>query len=197
MTERARPVGEWRLVDIVTAAVIAVVFGAVFQGWNLLWEGMKPVFGAFPPLEGLVYGVWLAAGVLGALVVRRPGAALFTETVAAVVSVLFGAQWGLLTVVYGLMQGGAAELIFAFGLYRSWGPVPALFAGAAAGAAATLLDLANYYPDWAASWQIAYGVTVVISSALVAGLGSWLVVRALAQTGVLSPFASGRSQRPV
>ncbi len=42
-----------------------------------------------------------------------------------------------------------------------------------------------------------YGVTVVISSAVVAGLGSWLVVRALAQTGVLAPFASGRSQRLV
>ena len=33
--------------------------------------------------------------VLVPLVIRRPGAALFGEPVAAAVSALFGAQWGL------------------------------------------------------------------------------------------------------
>jgi energy-coupling factor transport system substrate-specific component len=32
------------------------------------------------------------------------------------------------------------------------------------------------------------------SSLVVAGLGSWVLVRALAKTGVLAPFASGRDQ---
>ena len=35
-----------------------------------------------------------------------------------------------------------------------------------------------------------------VSAAVVAGLGSWLLVRALARTGVLAPFASGADQRP-
>jgi energy-coupling factor transport system permease protein len=187
----------WRTVDIVVASVLAVAFGAVFQAWNLLWAASGPAFAAFPPLQGFMYGIWLMPAVLVPLIVRRPGAALLGEAVAASVSALLGAQWGLLTIVYGLMQGGAAELIFAFGLYRRWGLTTALLAGAAAGGAAVLLDLLFFYPAWAATWQTAYTALVVPSSALIAGLGSWLLVRALARTGVLSAFPSGGEQPEV
>lgn len=181
----------WRVVDIVVAAVLAVAFGAVFQAWNVLWETTA---WAFAPLRGAVYGVWMIPAVLVPLVVRRPGAALFGEAVAAAASALFGAPWGLLTLVYGLVQGGGAELAFSFGRYRRWTLGSALLAGAAAGLGGALLDLAFYYPDWAADWQLIYSVTVVISSAAIAGVGSWLLVRALARTGVLSAFPAGREQ---
>ena len=62
---------------------------------------------------------------------------------------------------------------------------------------ASLLDLILYYPDWAPAWQLAYSALVIPSSALVGGLGSWGLVRSLAETGVLSGFASGRDQREV
>jgi energy-coupling factor transport system substrate-specific component len=193
----APPAAGWRTVDIVVAAVIAVAFGAVFQVWNLVWEGARPAFLAFPPLQGLMYGVWMIPGVVVPLVIRRPGAALLGEALAASASALFGAPWGLLTVVYGLMQGAAAELVFAFGLYRRWGLVSAILAAAAAGAAASLLDVALYYLEWAPAWQLAYAALVIPSSAAIGGIGSWGLVRSLAQTGVLSAFASGRDQREV
>ena len=189
--------GRWRTVDIVLGAVLAVAFGAVFQAWNLLWASLGPAFAALPPLQGFMYGVWLVPAVLVPLVIRRPGAALLGEGVAAVASVLFGAQWGLVIVAYGLLQGIAAEAIFGLGLYRRWGLTTALLAGAAAGAAAVLLDLALYDPDWAAGYQILYAALVIPSSALVAGLGGWLLVRALARTGVLSAFPAGREQPEV
>lgn len=189
--------GRWRTVDIVVAAVIAVAFGAVFQVWNLVWAGLSPAFIAFPPLQGFMYGVWMIPGVLVPIVIRRPGAALLGEAVAATASALFGAQWGLLTVGYGLAQGAAAELIFAFGLYRRWGLASAILAAAAAGAAASLIDIAVYYPDWAPAWQLAYAALVIPSSAAIGGIGSWGLVRSLAQTGVLSGFTSGRDQREV
>jgi len=190
---RPTPAVGWRTVDIVVAAVIAVAFGAVFQVWNLAWAAASPAFVAFPPLQGLMYGVWMIPGV----VVPRPGAALLGEAIAASASALFGAQWGLLTVGYGLAQGAAAELIFAFGLYRRWGLPSAILAAAAAGAAATLLDVAVYYAEWSPAWQLAYAALVIPSSAAIGGIGSWLLVRSLAQTGVLSGFASGREQREV
>ena len=189
--------GRWRTVDIVLGAVLAVAFGAVFQAWNLLWAAVGPAFLAFPPLQGFMYGVWLVPAVLVPLVVRRPGAALLGEGVAALASTLFGAQWGLLTIVYGLMQGGGAELVFALGLYRRWGLPTALLAGAAAGAAAVLLDLVIYWPSWGAAYQAIYAALVIPSAALMAGLGGWLLVRALAQTGVLNAFPAGREQPEV
>jgi energy-coupling factor transport system substrate-specific component len=191
MTER------WRTVDIVLGAALAVAFGAVFQAWNLLWTAVSPAFVGVPPLQGFMYGVWLLPAVLVPLVIRRPGAALLGEGMAAVASALFGAPWGLLTIVYGLMQGGAAELVFAMGLYRRWGIGIALLAGAAAGAAAVLLDLVVYYPSWAANYQVLYAGLVIPSAAIVAGIGGWLLVRALARTGVLGAFAAGREQPEV
>lgn len=194
MTTTTQPDASWRTVDIVVAAVAAVAFGVVFQAWNVLWETATFVA---PPVRGAIYGVWMIPAVLVPLIVRRPGAALFGETVAAAASMLFGAQWGLLTVVYGLVQGAAAELPFAFGLYRRWTLPVAMAAGAAAGLAGALLDLAAFYTDWGADWQLLYVVLVTISAALIAGLGSWLLLRALVATGVLSAFEAGRGQREV
>jgi len=189
--------GRWRTVDIVLGAALAVAFGAVFQAWNLLWTAVSPAFVGVPPLQGFMYGVWLLPAVLVPLVIRRPGAALLGEGVAAIASALFGAPWGLLTIVYGLMQGGAAELVFAMGLYRRWGLAISLLAGAAAGAAAVLLDLVIYYPSWAANFQVLYAALVIPSAAIVAGLGGWLLVRALVRTGVLNAFPAAREQPEV
>jgi energy-coupling factor transport system permease protein len=194
MTTISRPGTGWRVVDIVVAAVVAVAFGVVFQAWNILWEATT-FFS--PPIRGAIYGVWMIPAVLVPLIVRRPGAALFGEGVAAAASMLFGAQWGLLTVVYGLAQGAAADLVFAFGLYRVWSLPTALGAGAAAGLAGALLDLAFFYPEWSGDWQLLYVALVVVSASAVAGVGSWLLVRALVATGVLGDFAVGREQHEV
>ena len=123
----------WRTVDIVVAATIAVAFGVVFFAWNSVWAGLKPAFVFMPPARNLIYGMWLVPAVLGALIVRKPGAALFTELVAAIVASLLGSQWGLDTILSGFVQGAAAELVFALTLYRTWTPVVAVAAGAAAG----------------------------------------------------------------
>jgi energy-coupling factor transport system substrate-specific component len=45
--------------------------------------------------------------------------------------------------------------------------------------------------------QLTYGLFMLISGVVIAGAGSWLLVRALAPTGVLSPFAAGREQPEV
>lgn len=186
----------WRTVDVVVASAIAVAFGVVFWGWNSVWEATKPAFAGFPPGQAVIYGVWMMPAVLGALVIRKRGAALLTELVAAIVSALLGAPWGLWVVLYGLVQGVGAEQAFALRLYRSWRLPTAMVAGALAGGGGALLDLVMYYSDWSGTWQLSYAALIMASSALVAGLGSWLLVRGLARTGVLAPFASGTDSAP-
>ena len=184
----------WRTNDIVTVAVLAVVSGVVFWAWNLIWTATGPVFAAFPPAQALLYGVWLVPGVLGMLVVRRPGAALATAFLAAAVSWVLGAWWGLSVLWYGVLQGVAPELVFAAGRYRAFGRTPSIAAGAAAGAVPGVLDPIFWYPDWTAGWTLAYLLACMASSALVAGLGSWVLARRLATTGVLDAFPLGRER---
>src|ERR1700712_1890757 len=140
----------WRTVDIVVTAVLGVAFGVVFWAWNLLWAATGAAFTAFPPAQALMYGVWLLPAVVAPLIVRKPGAALFAETVASIVSALLGAQWGVQVVLYGLIQGLAGELGFPPFRSRRFGWVQALLAAVLAGAAAAVLDLVYYYPEWTA-----------------------------------------------
>lgn len=184
----------WRTVDIVVAAAIAVAFGVVFWAWNLAWAAATPAFAALPPAQYLLYGVWLIPGVLGMLVVRKPGAALFTELVAASVSALIGSQWGLDTLVSGALQGGAAELVFLLGRYRSFGLVTAALAAAASGLAAWIHDMPLYYPDLGIDAQLLFLPFMVVSAVLVAGVGAWLLWRGLVDAGALGAFATGREQ---
>ena len=123
----------WRVVDIVTASVLGVALGLVFVVWNLGWTPLSNGLAFFPPLSAVAAGVWLLPAVVGGLVVRRPGAAVYTELVAATLSALIGNQWGFATVWYGLLEGLGAEVVLAVLLYRRWGLPTALLAGAGAG----------------------------------------------------------------
>ena len=91
----SRVVWRWRVVDIVVASVIAVACAVVFLVWNVGYEApgalLKPLL---PGLQGLLAGPWLVAGVLGGLIIRKPGAALYTELVAAIISALIGNRGG-------------------------------------------------------------------------------------------------------
>jgi energy-coupling factor transport system substrate-specific component len=184
----------WRTVDIVVTAVLGVAFGVVFWAWNLLWAATGAAFTAFPPAQAAMYGVWLLPAVVAPLIVRKPGAALFAELVASVVSALLGAQWGAQVVWYGLLEGLAGELGYALFRYRRFGRVPALLAALFAGAMAAVLDLVYWYALWTAGWKTTYVLVVVASTLVIAGVGGPLLVRALARTGALSSFAVGRTR---
>ncbi|KQP54650.1 ECF transporter S component [Agreia sp. Leaf283] len=183
----------WRVVDIVVASVIGVASGLVFWIWGQAYNPISiPFEAALPGLQALLGGGWLFAGVLGALVIRKPGAALFTELVAAAVSALVGTQWGPLTLLSGLVQGLGAEIVFALFLYANYRAYVAVLAGMGAGLALAINDLINWYPGSTTGFAITYTVSSVVSGALLAGVLSWLAMRGLARTGALSRFASGR-----
>ncbi|MGO2683307.1 ECF transporter S component [Microbacterium sp.] len=186
----------WRVVDIVVAAVLGVAIGLVFWGWNVVggaWFGAADAL--TPGLGGIAVGIWLIGGVIGGLVIRKPGAALVVELVAAIVSMLIGNVWGVSTILSGLVQGLGAELIFALFLYRRFGIVVAALAGAGAGIAAWVFEL--FYgssPNILKSLEFntIYLVCVAVSGIVLAGIVGWLLVRALAATGALNRFAAGR-----
>jgi energy-coupling factor transport system substrate-specific component len=118
---------------------------------------------------------------------------VFVETVAATVSALLGAQWGVSTIVYGVAQGLAVELVFAIVRYQRL--AGAVIAGGAAGIAAAITDFVYYYAAWSIGYKIIYLAVVATSGAVIAGGLGWVLVRALARTGVLAPFPAGQEQR--
>jgi len=183
----------WRTIDIVIASVVAVAFGVIFWAWNLLWNGPADAI----PLPGraVLYGMWLVPAVLGALIVRKPGAAFYTLTLASLVSVAIGTSWGWTLVVQGPLEALGAELAFAAFAYKVYRLPVALLAGALAGVVAAVYDAFVWYPgtSWA-TMRFPYILITAASALVIAGFGSVLLVRALAQTGVLDRFPAGRTR---
>ncbi|MFG1740918.1 ECF transporter S component [Micromonospora chalcea] len=185
----------WRTVDIVVASVIAVAFGVVFWAWGLLWSATDAAFAFFPPAQAVLYGVWLIPAVLAGLIIRKPGAALYCETVAAIISALLGSQWASIVILQGLMQGIGAELAFAAFRYRSFRLPVAVLAGALTGLGAAIFDFVYWNKAYDfASYRLPYALITIVSATIVAGLGAHVLTRALANTGVLDRFPAGRDR---
>ena len=183
----------WRVVDIVVASVIGVASGLVFVAWNVASNPITdPLAALLPGLQAVGGGFWLFAGVLTAIVIRKPGAALCGELVAATVSALIGNQWGPLTLVSGAVQGLGAELVFAIFLYANWRFGVAILAGVGAGIGMAVTDLTLWYPGSDTPFIVIYTISARVGGALIAGLLSWLAMRGLARTGALNRFAAGR-----
>lgn len=187
----------WRIVDIVVASVVGVASGLIFALWGIGYVGPKTLLEPLlPGLQGLLDGPWLFAGVLGALIIRKPGAALYVETLAAVVSALVGNQWGgFLTVEAGLVQGLGAEIVFLIFAYRVWNLPVAILAGAGAALTGGINNLLLWFAGSGTEFTVIYLISTVVSGAVIAGLLSWLLARGLAATGALDRFASGRAVR--
>ncbi|WP_159500644.1 ECF transporter S component [Microbacterium sp. 18062] len=194
---RTRVSLRWRVVDIVVASVIGVASGLIFLLWNIGYLGPKALLDPLlPGLQGLLDGPWLFAGVLGALIIRKPGAAIYTEVLAAVVSALVGNQWGgFLTLEAGFVQGLGAELIFLLFFYRRFTLPVAALAGAGAALAGGINNLVLWFAGADTLFVVVYLISTVVSGVVLAGILSWLLARGLAATGALDRFAIGREAR--
>jgi energy-coupling factor transport system substrate-specific component len=111
--------------------------------------------------------------------------------VAAVVAMLLGNAWGMDSLLSGVLQGAGAELVFAFALYRRWGPVTAIVASVGAGIGEAIHDTTISYAAYDLPYRAVIAGAEILSAVLIAGIGSWLLVRALRGTGALDAFAAG------
>ncbi len=185
--------GTWRTIDITTAAMIGVVFGVAYWGWSSAYNTLvTPLASLLGPSQGLLGGPWLLAGVVAGLVVRRPGAALFAEVLAAVVEATLVTEWGWATVISGALQGLGVELVLAVFLYRRFGLPVAAFAGAAAAFAEWCYEWNAYWVGYSVGWKVAYLGFFALSGAVVAGAGGWFLTRAMAATGAIDALPAGR-----
>lgn len=185
---------DWTTRDIVVAAVLAVAVGVIFWAWDLLWSA---ALGAVPfPPQYIFVGVWMIGGLLIPYVVRRPGAALFGELVAAFVSMAMGNQWGVLVMASGLVQGAGAEIVFGIGRWRHFTGVWLYGAAALAGLFSILLDtfVYSYYAAYTWTSIIVAAILCVVGAVILGGGLSMLLGHALKRTGVLSGLAISRER---
>ena len=171
-----------KLTDILVTIIIALIFGVIYKLWGPLY-GVVATLGIH--LEQLIYGMWFIAAVVAYLVIRKPGVALLAEVAAAQGEFIFGGEWGVATLIFGLGQGLAAELIFAAFRYKRYDMLIASLAGVAAAFASIGIDFYYGYIGDLALWNllILFG-TRIAGAILISGIFAHLLVQSLEKTGV-------------
>lgn len=182
----------WRTQDYVLLAVLAIVFGAIYWWWLAPYLGIEAAMAQVG--QELLFGLWFMSGLVGGYIIRRPGAAFLSETLAALAETLLGAPAGPVLIVTGFMQAIGPEVTFALAGYRSWGWRTMIIAGVAAGIFAlpwNWFRLGYFALD--PSFMLALLGVRIVSGGL-AGTVAKLLADGLAVTGSLNTFAIGRER---
>ncbi|MDC3413495.1 ECF transporter S component [Aquibacillus sp. 3ASR75-11] len=171
-----------KLTDILVTIIIALIFSVIYKLWGPLY-GIVSTFGI--QLEQLIYGMWFIAATVAYLIIRKPGVALLAEVAAANGEFIFGGEWGVATLVFGLGQGLAAELVFMAFRYKRYDVMTVSLAAVASGIASIFIDYYYSYIGDLALWNLFLMIGFRLTgSILIAGLFAYFIVQALEKTQV-------------
>jgi energy-coupling factor transport system substrate-specific component len=171
-----------KLTDILVTVVVSVVFGIVYKVWGPLYYAVKPL-GLH--LDQFIYGMWFIAAPVAYLIIRKPGVALLAEMAAASGELIMGSEWGLEVLLYGVVQGLFAELVFAAFRYKRFDLGVLSLAAAASTVGSLIMDFYKGYIGDLAAWNLMLFIVVRFLGAIViAGGFAQYLVKALEATGV-------------
>ncbi|AZZ38365.1 hypothetical protein CIK05_12010 [Bdellovibrio sp. qaytius] len=177
----------YTIFEMVFICVSSVALGVAFWGWTFAYEITKPAL----KLVGLNYlaaGFWIFASIFTPMIVRRPFVAIIASVIAAGVEGVI-THWGAMALVWGLVQGLGAEAVFASTGYRKWNLTTVVVASMISATASFVLDYFYYgYSQMATQLQITQYLSYVISSALLAGFLSYVLVERLKKLNLLNRF---------
>jgi len=179
------PKSGWSLRDLVVMTVVAALLGLLWFGWTAVYEVLKgPLALVHPGLKYLLVGFWFTGGTIIPYLVRKPGASLGGELIAAGVQGLI-TQWGWTSLLWGAVQGLGSEAVFAAGRYRSWSAGRFAMAGLVSGIFSWGLDFLyeNYSALGWETWAIQLG-SVMVSGAVLAGLLAFGLGKTLEKAGI-------------
>ncbi|MFC4387588.1 ECF transporter S component [Gracilibacillus marinus] len=170
------------LSDILITIVIAVVFSVIYKLWGPLYTALS-VFGIH--LDQFIYGMWFIAATVAFLIIRKPGVALLAELAAAQGEFLFGGQWGISLLIYGLVQGIGCELVFAMFRYKSYTLIVMCLAAIGATIGSLVLDIYYGYITELVWWNLTLLIAIrTVGAVLITGIFAYYLVKALEKTGV-------------
>lgn len=175
-----------KLSEILVTVLISVIFAIIYNLWWLFYN-VAQVAGLH--LEQLTYGVWFMAAVVCYLIIPKPGIALLAEFAAGAGETIVMGKFDIPTIVYALLQGLACEIVFAIFKYQSRSVMVAILAGLVTALITFPVDYYYGYLNEVAGWNlILFIVFRALSGIIITGLLSYLLVKALDQTGVTKLF---------
>lgn len=174
------------LSDILVTVLISVIFAVIYNLWWVAYYTVQPL-GLH--LDQLMYGMWFAAAVVAYLIVPKMGIALIAEFAAGAGETIIMGRFDIPTIIYALLQGLACEIVFAIFKYQSRAFMVSVLAGMAAAIISFPVDWYYGYLNEVAAWNLILLIIFrLLSGAVLAGVFSYYLVKALDKTGVTKLF---------
>lgn len=186
---------KWELRDVILMAVLGAVFAVVYLAVFYAGLGLQTLltpFGLAPFGFEVIYGIWFMAATIAAYIIRKPGAALITEILAAAIELLMGNAGGAVLLLTGFIQGLGCELGFAAFRYRRFDLVSMSVASVLAASFIFAFEL--YYLQYILLSPLLLASQLIVrfsSAVLFSGLLSKRLCDALASTGAVKGFPLG------
>lgn len=185
---------KWKLREVVLLSVLAVIFGVVYLAFLQVGNVLFGMFGLIG--YDFIFGIWFIVSIIAAYIIRKPGAAFISETVAATIEVLLGNAVGPMLIVTGMIQGLGAEAVFAATRWKNYSTLVLVLAGM--GSSVTSFLWGFYVSGFAAlspGYVTAMFTVRLASGAILAGLLGKYISEGLAKTGALSSFPLGKEMK--
>ncbi|MGG0670608.1 ECF transporter S component [Sporosarcina koreensis] len=184
----------WKLKEVVLMSLFSVVFGIVY----LLFLHVGNIWAGFigPIAYEWIFGIWFIVSIICMYIIRKPGAAVISETIAAAVEVLLGNAVGPRLILAGVIQGLGAEAAFAATRYRRFDIWVLMLAGVGA---SVFSFVYGYFLGGFTVFSTGYVLLMlgirIVSGAVIAGIGGKAVVDGLLTTGSLRGYPIARAKK--
>lgn len=171
-----------KLTDILVTIAISITFGIVYKVWSPFYYLLKPL-GLH--IDQLIYGMWFIAPTVAFLIIRKPGVALLAEVASASGEFITGSEWGLEVLLYGVVQGILAELVFLLVRYKKFDMYVASASAVSAAMGSLLMDVLKGHIHELSSWNLGLLIGARLFGAVaIAGVFACFLVKTLELTGV-------------
>ena len=188
----------WTAADIAVGAALGVACGLVFWGFNFAYAWLSPLIGGIlPGLASVLHPLWYFSGTLAVIILRKPGAAIYVNLVGSAAEMLLGNQFSVgFVFASAALQGLFAEIPFMVTRYRVYNLPISVVSGAlvALEYGVYLMLFRCQGVAFLSARGIVHMVSELVGGVLIAGVMSWYLYRAIAATGALDRFASGRAR---
>ncbi|MEK4699703.1 ECF transporter S component [Solibacillus sp. FSL R7-0668] len=184
----------WKLKEIVLMSLFSVVFGIVY----LLFLHAGNIWAGFigPIAYEWIFGIWFIVSIICMYIIRKPGAAVVSETIAATIEVLLGNAVGPRLILSGVIQGLGAEAVFAATRYKRFDLWVLMLAGIGS---AVFSFVYGYFLGGFVVYSTGYVALMlglrIASGALIAGVGGKVLSDGLLATGSLRGYAISSSKK--
>lgn len=180
--------------DIVLMAMLATANAVMTTFISPVNQALNTMGG--PIATSTITGLYMIYGLLAYYIIRKPGTAVITYGIGAVVQAFMGTAYGIASC---FIAAGCymviAELVFAVFHYRKWSPAVLMLAGGAMVPIWFFFAANMYgYTKWGTDiLLIALGVRI-LSGIILCGLLTKILGEALSRTQLLRRYTVGRNQ---